>query len=660
MYAQLAAGNLYLQVFCSEFRNWNLDLPTIVDGSHLCGLDARRSGTPSPVNQFVKKPVDLIDHTGKIRHAVSVITSIRSWQRGVRLGALPLFSWLARTRPESFRSAPWRFAPLLPSLSAAAARKRKFWVDWSDAPWVHTKGPLSQWSMRDIEVYETGNRKIPIASVVAWTLLLSATWVSPVSAHFHFEQIAERAKKLAEQAYQPPEPIPEWLGRITYDQWRDIRYRPDRSLWRDSGLPFQVQFFHPGYYYRHAVSISVVDDTGVHPVAFSPGDFDYGRNDFASRVPHNLGFAGFRVHAPIKRADYYDEVIVFLGASYFRAVGRDEVFGLSARGLAIDTGLPSGEEFPSFREYWIVRPVRWATDLVVYAILDSPSVAGAYRFVVRPGEQTRVDVEARLFFRREVQQLGLAPLTSMFFHGEHSSRPVEDFRPEVHDSDGLLLHFRTGEWLWRPLLNPRTLQISSFRMQSPRGFGLLQRDRNFDHYQDLETRRDRRPSAWVELLDDWGPGRVVLVEIPTKSDTNDNIVAFWVPDAKPKTTVPLSVRYRLWWYGDDPARPPGGRALATRRDRGNREDAYRIIVDFGGGELESLPADTVLHGAVSIASGAESAELLDQQVVKNPVTGGWRLAFQIRPKRNEPIELRAYLMLGDRVLTETWSYLLVP
>ncbi len=498
-----------------------------------------------------------------------------------------------------------------------------------------------------------------LKTAVAVALLVVAGH-SAARAHFHFELVADRAQKLAAQAYQPPEPIPEWLTRVTYDQWRDIRFRRERALWRDTGLPFQLQFFHPGYYYRHTVAIHVVDDTGVHTLAFSPSDFDYGRNDFASRVPHNLGFAGFRIHAPINRAEYYDEVIVFLGASYFRAVGRGHVFGLSARGLAIDTGLPSGEEFPSFREFWIVRPQPWSTELIVYAILDSPSAAGAYRFLVRPGEQTRVDVEARLYLRRDVQQLGIAPLTSMFFHGENSPRPVEDFRPEVHDSDGLLLCFRNEEWLWRPLMNPRSLSISSFRMQSPRGFGLLQRDRNFDHYQDLETRRDRRPSGWVEPLDDWGAGRVMLVEIPTKSDTNDNVVAFWVPDAKAKPGVPFSMRYRLWWYGDDPHRPPGGRVVATRRDRGNREDAYRLIVDFAGGELEAIPPETVLHGAVTIASGPDSAELLDQQVVKNPVTGGWRLAFQVRPKRNEPVELRAFLMLGERVLTETWSYLLVP
>src|SRR5262249_47540238 len=252
----------------------------------------------------------------------------------------------------------------------------------------------------------------------------------------------------------PKARVPEWLGKITYDQWRDIRFRADQTLWRDKGLPFQVQFFHPGLYYDRTVKVNVIDGGSGKLQDFSPSQFDYGRNDFASKVPQDLGYAGFRVHAPIKKPDYFDEVIVFLGASYFRAVGKQQVFGMSARGIAIDTALPSGEEFPYFKEFWLVTPEAGAKELTIYAMLDSPSLTGAYRFVVRPGDQTAVAVDARIFLRREGKKLGIAPLTSMFFHGENSSPWREDFRPEVHDSDGLLVNFASGEWLWRPLDNP--------------------------------------------------------------------------------------------------------------------------------------------------------------------------------------------------------------
>ena len=82
-----------------------------------------------------------------------------------------------------------------------------------------------------------------------------------------------------------------------------------------------------------------------------------------------------------------------------RASARDQVFGLSARGLAIDTAESWGEEFPWFREFWLVTPAPNAKELTIYALLDSPRVTGAYRFAVEPGEQTRVDVECRLFLR---------------------------------------------------------------------------------------------------------------------------------------------------------------------------------------------------------------------------------------------------------------------
>ncbi len=381
---------------------------------------------------------------------------------------------------------------------------------------------------------------------------------------FDFEDVSNRAQALAKESYKDPTQTPAWLREISYDQWRDIRFRPEDTLWQNKKLPFQVQFFHPGLYYDHPVTINVVDPDKVRTLAFSPDQFDYGRNDFASRVPQNLGYAGFRIHAPIKKGNYYDEVIVFLGASYFRAVGKNEVFGLSARGLAVDTALSSGEEFPTFREFWLVTPKPTDKQLRVYALLDSPSLSGAYQFVIQAGDTTTVAVDSRLFARQAVKQLGIAPLTSMFYHGENSVRQVEDFRPEVHDSDGLLINFASSEWLWRPLDNPRQLRVSSFRTAHPRGFGLIQRDREFDHYQDLETRPELRPSTWVAPHGDWGDGRVQLVEIPTKSDTNDNVVAFWVPNAPPEPGGMAAFAYSVYWYGMTVRSHPA--AALRRRD----------------------------------------------------------------------------------------------
>jgi glucans biosynthesis protein len=508
-----------------------------------------------------------------------------------------------------------------------------------------------------------------VASLSTATFALAAGPVTPTPSvatrtpvEFGLDTVAARAQELASRSFEDTRGyVPEWLLRITYDQWRDIRFRPEKSLWQKQGLPFEVEFFHPGLFYDRTIAVHSVDATGVHPVPFSPDMFDYGKNDFAARVPADLGFVGFRLHYPLNRQDYKDELIVFLGASYFRAVGKGMGFGLSARGLAIDTALPSGEEFPFFREFWLVRPAANAKEAVIYALLDSPRAAGAYRFRVLPGEQTVVEVDTRVFLRKPLDKLGLAPMTSMFYLGENSVRPVEDYRPEVHDSDGLLLASRSGEWIWRPLRNPRRLQVSTFRVAKPKGFGLLQRDREFDRYQDLETRRDERPSVWVEPREGFDNGHVELVEIPTHSDTNDNIVAFWVPEKPPEPGNPLPFSYKMYWYAEDDSRPPGGRVVATREGRGTADDVHLLVVDFEGGRLPQLAADTVLRGVLTLGTGEPGqAELIEQHVVKNTVTGGWRLVFQVRLNRNEPLEMRAFLQLGNDALTETWSYIIEP
>jgi glucans biosynthesis protein len=479
---------------------------------------------------------------------------------------------------------------------------------------------------------------------------------------FSADDVTARAEALAREPYADHRKAPPpWLlaGSMSYDAWRDIRFRPERALWRSEGLPFQVQFFHPGIWYDRSVAVHVVEAGRVAEVPFDQRSFDYGKNDFASRIPADIGWAGFRLHAPLRTKDYFDELVVFLGATYFRALGRDNVYGISARGIAVDTVDPAGEEFPHFVEFWIEKPARDASSVVVHALMEGPSIAGAYRFEIRPGESTVIAVDARLFPRREIRKLGIAPLTSMFWFGENSRVRFDDFRPEVHDSDGLLVHFSGGEWLWRPLTNPKRISASGFAMENPRGFGLMQRDRAFASYQDLETRAEKRPSTWVEPRGNWGRGRVELDEIPTDGELVDNIVAYWVPEAPPAPGRRFDLAYTVSFFTDDAALPPGGRVLATRCDGGVHGDRHRFVIDFGGRELNAL-TEARPPVAVVTTSPPNSAELTDQHVVRNPDTGGWRLGFQLRAKSAEPIELRAFLR-GDRAaLTETWSSAVLP
>lgn len=485
-----------------------------------------------------------------------------------------------------------------------------------------------------------------------------AAFMPPASAAepFGFDTVVAQAKALAAKPFQPPKQVPDFLKNLKYDQYRDIRFKPQDALWHQSNTQFQVMLIHPGLYYDHAVKINVYDAAGVHEVKFSPQLFDYGHNKFSDKIPDDLGFAGFKLTYPIRDDKAQRQFFVFAGASYFRAVGSEENFGLSARGLAVDTGLPSGEEFPFFKEFWLERPAPDATQMQIYALLDSKRVTGAYQFVIHPGETTTVDVKATLFERARIDELGIAPLTSMFFYGEDSDRPAGYWRPEVHDSDGLLVHSGSGEWIWRPLINPRQLMISSFALKNPRGFGLMQRDRDLGNYEDLEARYDTRPSAWVAPKGDWGDGSVTLVEIPSDKEINDNIVAFWVPKNVPKPGEPLTFAYTLNWTSQMPQPPAIGQIKATYVGNGDKPGTERFVVDFNSKELAALPADAKVHGVITLGDGGK---LLQNNIEHNPVTGGWRLVFQVDPP-DKPLELRAFLKNGNHAVSETWSFLLPP
>ncbi|HLS85638.1 MAG TPA: glucan biosynthesis protein G [Burkholderiales bacterium] len=507
---------------------------------------------------------------------------------------------------------------------------------------------------------------VPVALVAA--LLVPLLFFLPAAlspAHaFGFEQVAQRAQELAAAPYRRPPGLPKELQGLSYDEYRDIRFKRDRFLWGgDSGLPFEVAFFHQGLYFEHPVRIHEVTPEGVRPIEFDPANFDYGKNklDLVKLRYLNLGFAGFRVHYPINTSGYKDEVLVFLGASYFRALGRGQQYGASARGLAIDTALPSGEEFPRFTEFWLERPAPGADSLVVHALLDSPRVAGAYRFVLRPGVDTVLEVKARLFLREGVGKLGVAPLTSMYLFGENHPAPYEDYRPEVHDSDGLAIHSSTGEWLWRPLVNPRRLLVTSFALTNPRGFGLLQRDREFMRYEDTEVRHELRPGVWIEPRGDWGAGRVELVQIPAPDETNDNIVAYWVPDQAPAPKQAYDFEYRLYWQKDAEVRPPSAWVTQSRRGRGfmkKPDDSIQFVMDWEGPALARLKPDAVVEVLVEADA---NAKLLEQNVWRNDPGGGWRTAVRLkRLDASKPVELRAYLRSDGQAISETWAYVLPP
>lgn len=478
---------------------------------------------------------------------------------------------------------------------------------------------------------------------------------------FDYAWLKGHARYVAERPYaEPPQHLPAAVRALDWDDYQAIRYRADHALWADRPLRFQARFFHLGLYYKTPVRIYEVADGRAQELAYDAAMFDYGASGLSGqRLPRDLGFAGFRV---LFHTDLSRDLAAFLGASYFRAVGGEWQYGMSARGLAVDTGMERAEEFPRFTAFWLERPARDAGSLTVYALLDSPSVAGAYRFVITPGASLVMDVDAALYPRRAIERLGIAPLTSMYQHGENDRRMANDWRPEIHDSDGLSLWTGTGEWIWRPLTNPAALRFNAYADRNPKGFGLLQRDRDFDHYQDDGVFYERRPGVWVEPRGEWGEGAVQLVEIPTVDETFDNIVAFWNPKEPPQPGAELLFGYRLHWGALPPAAPRLATVVATRTGLGGVVGrprdyfSWRFAVDFAGGDLSLLGPDAKVEPVITTASRG-TVEITSARPLAS--INGWRAMFDYRPADGEadaPVNLRLYLRLKGQPLSETWLY----
>lgn len=495
--------------------------------------------------------------------------------------------------------------------------------------------------------------KTHIVFAIMAGLLLALLISQTKKKHLTFENIIGQAEALSKEPYREVRDVPsELLKDLNYDQFREIRWKDEFTLWRRLGLPFQVKLLFTGHLHSKLVTIFQVNREAPGQLRFSPEFFDFGKNVIPESEKAKGGYSGFRVHYPLNRADYLDEVLVFLGASYFRAVARDQQWGISARGLAI--GTLKKEEFPDFTTFWLIEPQPGATSMTIYALLDGKSVSGAYEFHVFPGAETRMDVRAVVFPRRDIKDVGFAPLTSMFWFGENTSNTFGNYRPEVHDSDGLQIKRGNGEWVWRPLSWSKQLQVAVFEDENPAGFGLLQRDRDFAHYQDMEARYHQRPSVWVQPDGKWGKGTIQLMQLPTANEYADNVVAYWQPEGGLKKGGRHEIKYSLRWFGENDSIPPLGRCLFTRIDYQDAPYFRIFVMDFGGGELSKLPPDARVTADTWIGAGGG---IKDVVVQKNNYSDSWRVTFTASTSQlDKPLELRCALAVDGRPLTETWTY----
>ena len=477
---------------------------------------------------------------------------------------------------------------------------------------------------------------------------------------FSFEILRHMAKGLAGKPY-PTEnpPAPEVVGAIDFDANQKIRFRPEFALWQNDPQSFPVRFFHLNRFVGLPVKVHAAAGGVAREILYSPAYFDYDHTGFDKKLPPNLGFSGFRV---MNGRGIESDWLAFQGASYFRSSGAEDQYGASARGISVDTALSTKEEFPRFTAFWLEEAPK-TNALTIYALLEGPSLTGAYKIVASHGDGTVTEIHAELFTRADIQRLGIAPLTSMYWYSETNYRQGSDWRPEVHDSDGLALWTGKGERIWRPLIDPPSVQTNSFLDTNPKGFGLLQRDRDFDHYQDDGAFYNRRPSLWVEPIGNWGEGAVQLVEIPTDDEVHDNIVVYWQPKDPIASGSSHVVDYRIHWKGSEPNLPSAlGRVVATRIGRGGvpgspaPKSSHKFVIDFEGGPLTEMaqrydiaPVTTLSRGKVDNAYS-----------IKVVGTKRWRAFFDVVLEGTMPLDMRCFLRLGDKTLTETWLFQYFP
>jgi glucans biosynthesis protein len=511
----------------------------------------------------------------------------------------------------------------------------------------------------------------------SWLILMAAVTLAirpaagAEAAEVNLDYVAQRALERARQPFHSPRAdLPKVLRQdnLDYDKYRDIRFRRDHALWTADDLPFRVEFFHPGYLYQEPVHVNEFTASHVQPIRFVQDFFNYGKLKIQNEIPSNTGYAGFRLLYPLNVTNQLDELGAFLGASYFRLLGKDQRYGESARGLTLNCGGSGAEEFPIFTDWWLGKPRPDDKDLRLFAILDSVSCVGAYEFLIRPGETTIADVEAVVFLRETnkifavnpkqapIVTLGLAPLTSMFWFGKNSERKFNDYRSEVHDSDGLLMHMGNGEMLWRPLNNPAVLRHQIFNAPNIRGFGLMQRERSFNAYQDSFNLYHLVPSVWVEPHGNWGEGDLHLVELSTDFEGLDNIVAYWDPKNKPSPLRPYHFGYTIRWTRETDFKVSENRVVATRAGLDlDNPNGRQLIIDFDGPKLDALPESSPPQ---AIANCSTNAVIIANLVLRNPFAGTWRVVLKMQPKPGnmDPVDLRCTLQNGTNILSETWTY----
>lgn len=512
---------------------------------------------------------------------------------------------------------------------------------------------------RDLLKYAAGGAAagvLPEFSTAAFAQGAPAAETPPASpaGPFDWNSVVDIARGLSKRPYKAPAAdLPDAFGNLNYEQYVSIRNQPGTAIWSGDNLGYAIEPLHRGFLFTTPVQINVIEGGHVRTLAYRATDYDFGQIK-APLDTKDIGFSGFRILQT--RQDASVEIAIFQGASFFRAVARGQNYGVTARGLAIRTADPKGEEFPVFRAFWIEQPSLATNSLVVYALLDSDSLSGAFRLTFRGGEATICDTECTLFPRVAIENIGLGAMSATFLSGSLDRRRSDDVRPNLFDVAGLQMLNGHDEWLWRPIASRETLQVSGFQDENPRGFGCLQRDRDFSKFLDDDHHWEMRPSLWIEPIGDWGPGSVNLVEIPSDSEVNQNVVVFWRPKPGLAAGSETAFAYRQYWCWAPPDRPSLATVSVSRAGRqpgaASNSKRRRFLVEFTGDVFtDGAQAQDIVP---NLSAGPGS--IIAVRSFITPARKSFRVLFDVEAGSDPLLEMRLQLEQQGKPISETWLY----
>jgi len=440
---------------------------------------------------------------------------------------------------------------------------------------------------------------------------------------------------------------------IEYEKYSEIRFKPEYTFWRENSK-FHMQFFPQGYIYQESIKINEVWEDYQTPIFYQGSYFSIPHGINIDKFNELSGFSGLKLLYPINSENVHEEFAVFQGSSYFRIISKGQIYGLSARGIAINTGLQTPEEFPIFSEFWIEKPKPKSEKVIVHSHLVGNSIEGYYKFTLYPGEVSKAEVTFESIIKRDIEKIGIAPLTSMFWYGE-SSTSLNPPYPESHDSDGLLIQ-DDQTFIWIPLENPKKPTTTIFKVKKLKGFGLMQRDREFSSYEDPRYEYHKRPSAWVEPVnsENWENGYISLYRIPTRDDLMDNIIVFYSPEKLPTKGDNIKFSYNIKMIDKLKLDDDFAEVVSTKIIQNKDKNLISFFIDFKGLDLKNFEEKDYKFNLEG-----EDYEVLE--CLLNPINNLDKLRVSIKlSQKNKNITsstISGFISEDSKIKSEVWKYI---